>query len=131
MNTEKHKILVVDDESGFLELMKELLEEEGYDVLTAESGERGIEVLKKKNSISVVISDQKMSGISGVELLEAVKNSDPRIIRILISGSIDEYQLMKLASSGDLFWYASKPIDLMEVLDKIKIGIEQYEKNRG
>jgi CheY-like chemotaxis protein len=47
MITKKHKILVVDDELQFLELMKELLADEGYDVLTAESGEQGVDLPPK------------------------------------------------------------------------------------
>jgi response regulator RpfG family c-di-GMP phosphodiesterase len=129
MNIEKHKILIVDDEIEFLKLMKEFLEEESYNVLTAESGEKGIEILKENDPISVVISDQKMSGISGLEFLETVKKTNSRTIRMLISGSVGDTRLEELASSGDIFYYTAKPINLMTVLGKIESGIEQYEKN--
>jgi DNA-binding NtrC family response regulator len=131
MGIEKHKVLIVDDELPFLELMKELLEGEGYEALIAESGEQGVEVLKKNSPVSVVITDQKMEGMSGLELLKVVKETYPKTIGILISGSIDENELNKLASTGELFWYSLKPIDLNTVLDKIESGIKQYESNSG
>jgi response regulator RpfG family c-di-GMP phosphodiesterase len=128
MDMAKHKILVVDDELEFLELIKEFLEGEGYDVLTAESGEQGIEKLKMYSPISVIISDQKMGGMSGLEFLEFVKSNDPKTIRMLLSGDIDKDKMNKLVGDGDIFCYASKPIDLMTVLDNIASGIERYDK---
>ncbi len=128
MDMAKHKILVVDDEVEFLELIKEFLEGEGYDVLTAESGEQGVEIVKEHSPISVVITDQKMSAMSGLEFLEFVKSNDPKAIRMLLSGDIDEDKMNKLVSNGDIFCYIAKPIDLMAVLDNIVLGIEQYEK---
>ena len=129
MDIEKHKILLVDDELEFLKIMKEFLGNEGYEVLAAENGEEAVKKLKNESQIAIVISDQKMGGMSGMELFEAVNNIDERIIKILVSGSIDEVELEKLSDMGGVFWYTLKPIDLMEVLNKIESGIKQYEKN--
>ncbi len=84
-------ILVVDDEEGVLLLLDRMLEREGYkNVFLANSAETALETVYKEN-VSIILTDVKMPGIDGVELLEKVKKIDPSIIVIIITahGSID------------------------------------------
>lgn len=129
MSIKKHRVLIVDDEVEFLNLMKELLESEGYDIFTAKNGEEGVGVLKENSPVSVVIADRNMGAMSGLEFLRFVKNNYQKTIRILISGDIDKDQIVKLVDDGELFWYSSKPIDVMDILENIASGVEQYERD--
>lgn len=81
------KILIVDDETDILEILQDLLEEEGYNVTTFENPNQAIEHLKT-NKYDLIISDIKMPGMSGVEFLEVIKNfeSKPFSNFVFISG---------------------------------------------
>ena len=84
-------ILIVDDEKIVLDLLQRIMENEGYKkIFLADSAERALEILGKE-SIAVVLTDVKMPGMDGVQLLERVKEIDPSIIVIIITahGSID------------------------------------------
>jgi response regulator RpfG family c-di-GMP phosphodiesterase len=78
-------LLIVDDEVRILAALRRSLRREGYVILTAESGEAALQLLAER-SIDIVLSDHKMPGMSGVELLTAVVERSPRTSRILITG---------------------------------------------
>ena len=83
----KHKILCIDDEIHNLEALERLLRK-SHDIVLAESGLEGLEKLKE-HQFSLIISDQKMPNMTGVEfLMEAVKHQ-PNAIRILLTGYTD------------------------------------------
>lgn len=84
---ERHKILVVDDESANLRLLKRVLADE-YDVIEATSGAEGLERLKDYD-ISLIITDQRMPGLTGVQLLEQSLDFRPQAIKILLTGYTD------------------------------------------
>ncbi len=87
----EESILVVDDDENILDLLDRILKNEGYKkIFLADSAERALEILNKEN-IVVVLTDVKMPGMDGVQLLERIKEIDPSIIVIIITahGSID------------------------------------------
>ena len=63
----RHSILLIDDEEAILEIMAAMLADEGYDLLTAGSAEEGLALLKKTPDVSLIISDQHMPGMTGVQ----------------------------------------------------------------
>jgi putative two-component system response regulator len=79
-------VLVIDDEQIVRDLMVEILEEAGYEAESASTAERGLELLKE-DSISLVVSDIVMPGLSGLELLEAVRLSRPSLPIVLVTGA--------------------------------------------
>ena len=85
VHTLKESILVVDDDLLSLNLCRMTLSEEGYYIDIASSGEEALEMTKKKE-YSVIITDIRMSGISGIELLKEIKLKSPEVIIILITG---------------------------------------------
>jgi len=78
-------LLLVDDEEYILTALKRLLRRESYRVLTAPSGHEGLELLAK-NQVYVIISDQRMPGMMGVEFLRRAKDTYPDTVRIVLSG---------------------------------------------
>ena len=81
---ERHTILVVDDEKLILNSIKHVLRSENYHLLTAQSGIEGLKLLKKHN-VQLVISDQKMPKMTGVEFLKMVKVLYPEILTIMLT----------------------------------------------
>ncbi len=79
-------ILVVDDEAEVREILAETLEDFGYAVLTAASGEEALPVLARDGGVSMVITDVRMPGMSGLELAEEVRQRWPGVKVVLISG---------------------------------------------
>ena len=82
------KILVIDDERATLAMFRLFLGAYGYEVLTAENGAAGIEVLRKERP-SIVITDIKMPGMDGIEVLQQIKEIDPETEVIVITGHGD------------------------------------------
>jgi len=69
----KLKLLVVDDEESLRVICQDALEDEGYEVLTAEDGQEGLEILRKDSDIALVVSDLKMPRLNGIEFLRQAK----------------------------------------------------------
>ena len=108
MESKKTKILIVDDEESLRTLLGISLSHKGFDVFTAEDGRRGIEVFRQE-SPSIVITDIKMPGIDGLELLRQIRRVDPDTRVIVITGHGDmesAVESLKLEASD----FISKPV---------------------
>ena len=105
MNT----ILVVDDEPNYLIVFSELLKEEGFEVLTAESGENGLKIVKE-NELDLVITDMRMPGMDGLELLKAVKSFNRDLPVIMITATEAEERAQAAMKHGANA-YLLKPFD--------------------
>jgi response regulator RpfG family c-di-GMP phosphodiesterase len=129
---ERHKILVVDDESANLRLLKRVLADE-YDVIEATSGAEGLERLKDYD-ISLIITDQRMPGLTGVQLLEQSLDFRPQAIKILLTGYTDIQALIDAINSGKVYKYIPKPWDANELKLTVRRALEAYElkeRNEG
>jgi DNA-binding NtrC family response regulator len=113
---EKMKLMLVDDEEGFLITTKKLLQRKGIDVTTAKSGADALEVLAKEN-VHVVILDVKMPGMDGVATLKAIKSRNPLVEVIMFTGhaSVDTAVDGLMSGATD---YLTKPYDINELLSK-------------
>ena len=121
-----HNLLLVDDEPNVLAGVKRILRKEGYGIFTATSGRDGLEVLEKE-SISLLISDQKMPEMDGAEFLRTVKTLHPHTIRIMLTGQADIGVAMEAINQGEIFRFVTKPSDGGELKATIKLGLKQYE----
>ena len=108
-------ILVVDDEKNYLLVLKELLVEEGYEVLTAQSGADALAILNE-TELDLVVTDMKMPGMSGVELLEKLKQKDPQLPVVMMTAFGTVEKAVEAMKKG-AFDYISKPFD-NEILKK-------------
>lgn len=124
---EKHyTILCVDDEESILNSLKRTLRLKEYTVMTALSGDEGLEILKN-NKIDLVISDQRMPKMSGFEFLREVKQRHPTCTRIMLSGYSDFESLIKTINEGEIIHYISKPWDNEELKEIIKRTLEKNQ----
>jgi CheY-like chemotaxis protein len=111
------KILLVDDEEGIQMLYREELEEEGYEVISAYTGEEGLEKFKAE-SPDLVILDIQMPGINGIETLRQMKMENPKL-PVILSTAYNEYKQDLGAWASDEYLVKSSNInDLKEAVRK-------------
>jgi len=106
----KPKVLFVDDEPQVLETLSQLFEAD-YDVYTALGGEAALAVLEQQPDLAVVVSDQRMPGIKGVEVLAAARQRVPNATRILLTGFADADAAMDSVNMGEVFRYIKKTME--------------------
>ena len=134
----KNTILLVDDEDDLREVLDISLTDTGYDVLTAENGAQALNILKETD-VPVVITDIKMPGIDGIELLRKIKNNNPETEVIMLTGHGDLDLAIK-SLKHEATDFVTKPIndDVLELaiqraFDKIMIRqkLKEYDRNRA
>ena len=108
------KILFVDDEEINL-LNFRIIFQSRYEIITALSGEEGLDIFKKTEDIGLVISDQRMPGISGVELLSKVYEMAPDTIRVLLTAHSQVEYVLDAINRGQIYQYILKPWDTNEL----------------
>lgn len=109
----KGLVLCVDDEPGILRSLQWLLQKQ-FDVVTAPSGQQGLALLQD-NDFDVVISDQRMPGMSGAEFLREVRKVSPRALRILLTGYSDLQAILRSVNEGEVFRFINKPWNIAEL----------------
>ncbi|PIQ96021.1 MAG: hypothetical protein COV67_11860 [Nitrospinae bacterium CG11_big_fil_rev_8_21_14_0_20_56_8] len=127
------KILLVDDEKPHLELLKEVLSiyPEEISIHTATSGEEALAFVQRKGPFAVILSDYKMGGMTGLELLTCAGEIHPSTSRVMISGAMTRGELEKLKEEGIIHDFLVKPIDIDELIRKTKAGIMAFQGRSG
>lgn len=120
-----HKILVVDDELANVRLLKRVLGDE-YETLTALGGEEAVGILKE-HDIALIITDQRMPGVTGVQLLEQSLAIRPDSIKILLTGYTDVQALIDAINAGHVYKYIPKPWDADELKLTVRRALEAYD----
>lgn len=121
------KILLVDDEVNITKALRRLLMEyEQFEVVTANSGADGIALLETESDIGVVISDQRMPGMTGVEFLARARTLAPDAVRILLTGYADIEASIGAINQGAVFRYLTKPWKDDELLQVVSEAARGY-----
>ncbi|MDC7222776.1 MAG: response regulator [Spirochaetales bacterium] len=123
-----HNILFVDDEKNILTAMERIFHASPFHLFFAESGEEALEILKV-HSVSVIISDMKMPGMSGIELLKRSENYSPYATRIILSGYSDIQDILSAVNDGHVHNYLTKPWENERLKIVLYNGTISYEKN--
>lgn len=110
LSTAKPKILCVDDEPSVLEALRRLLRSD-FNVLTAESGEEALKLIEQNADLAVVLSDYRMEGLSGVELLRRSRTLVPNAVRAILSGQIELKQISEAINRAEIHRLILKPWD--------------------
>jgi two-component system, probable response regulator PhcQ len=121
-----HKILIVDDEPNVTEALKRVLHREPYEVLSANYANEALQILSY-NSISVVISDEKMPGMQGSEFLAMVYRHFPDTVRIMLTGHANLELAMRAINEGQIYRFFMKPCNEEEIRYTIRQAIQQKE----
>ncbi len=124
--TTKHPILLVDDEPEILFSLRGLLRRD-FEVHTAESGTEAIEVLKQ-HPIHVIMTDQRMPDMTGVQLLHRVAGEHPQAIRIVFTGYADIKAVIDAVNQGHIYRYITKPWDPDELLGVLRQACAAFDQ---
>lgn len=122
----KHRILLVDDEANVLRALQRTLADEDYELETALSGQDGLKLLDKEH-FTVIVSDQRMPVMTGVEFLKRVKGLSPNTIRIILSGYVEVNSILDAINEGEVFRFVHKPWNDEELKTVIRQSIKHYE----
>lgn len=122
----KYQVLCVDDEQNILRAIKRALFSLDVDLTLVDSGEKALAVMKEK-TIHVVISDMKMPGMTGAELLEQVAAHYPDTFRVVLTGFADIDATIKAVNQGRIHRYLQKPWDNQELINTIEEGLERIK----
>lgn len=121
-------ILVVDDEMDNLDLLKRTFRRE-YTVYTANSAQEALKLLEERE-FAVIVSDQRMPEMTGVELLQRAREKYPYTIRILLTGYTDINALVDAINMGHVYRYVTKPWSREEIVMTVKRAVEHYETTK-
>lgn len=119
------KILCLDDETDNLEALERIFRKK-YVVLKANSAQKAFEVLDQNPDIAVIVSDQRMPVITGVEFLQKSIVSHPETARILLTGYTDIESVIESINKGEIYRYVTKPWDPVDLLGTVNEASEKY-----
>ena len=122
-------VLCVDDEANILAALKRSLHGAGYGVLTAAGGEQALALLAQ-TPVDVVVSDMRMPGMDGAQLLEQVHERWPQVVRILLTGQANMDATVAAINRGRILRYISKPWDELDLLSAVREGVERQALER-
>jgi len=124
---ERPTLLLVDDEPDLLLSLEGLLRQE-FHLFTAQSGSDALQIVKNE-TIHVIMSDQRMPGMMGDELLAQVAKGSPATIRILLTGYADIQDVIRALNTGGLYRYLTKPWDLDELMEVLHDAAALYAEH--
>lgn len=123
------RVLVADDEEDILELLSELLHRWGYDPVTAKNGREALETFKKQH-FDLVLTDLKMPEMDGLELLRKIREEDPRVPALVLTGYPTIDSAIQAMQEG-AYDYLIKPINPDELRFRIQKALAQSEQIRS
>ena len=122
------KILIVDDEAANLRLLERLFRSQ-FQVISASSGSQALELLSQ-HDVAIIISDQLMPGMTGIEFLKRTAEISPYTIRIILTGYTDVNALVEAINSRIIYKYVSKPWINEDLQQTVTRGLESYKANK-
>jgi len=122
----QYTILVVDDEPPIRDLLRDALSREPYDVLCAGSAKEALAILAKE-PVDVVISDEKMPGMSGSEFLAMARQQYPHTIRMILTGHASLETAIRAINEGEIYRFFTKPCNMVDLIVTIRQALRQKE----
>lgn len=117
------KILIVDDEESILSALTRLFRREDFEIITVNSAKKGLSILENEE-ISLIISDNRMPAISGVEFLARAKDIAPDAVRIMLTGYADLEASIDAINKGEVYRFISKPWSDEELKITVRQSLE-------
>jgi len=119
------RILIVDDEEAILETMAFTFMDL-YEVFSTSDPQKALAILEENQPVAVVITDQRMPGMTGVELLKQVYDRFPETVRIILTGFADSETTIRAINDGHIYGYINKPWEPDELKTIVKRGVELH-----
>jgi Nif-specific regulatory protein len=123
----KTAILIIDDDEGSCETLKDIFEEEGYSIVSALDGKSGLETIRRRR-FQVALVDIKLPDIDGVHLIKLIKQKDPHLYIIMITAFATIENTIEALNRG-AYSYFTKPLNIEEVKTRINKAIEHYRND--
>ncbi len=124
--TVKRCMLVVDDEPDVCDSVKNLLRHD-FEVLVAHSAEEGYRVLQERE-VHVIMTDQRMPQVTGVEFLSRVRTRHPQAIRMLFTGFSDIDSIVSAINQGHVYRFLTKPWEPEDLLSSVREAAVEYDR---
>ncbi|MFH0945070.1 MAG: response regulator [Planctomycetota bacterium] len=124
-----YRILVVDDEPNVTAGLLKVLRKEPYEILSANSAAEALVTLSSQ-AVQVVISDERMPGMTGAEFLAEVRKRHPLIVRMMLTGHASTEAAIKAINEGEVYRFFTKPCNADELAATIRQALSQYELAR-
>ncbi|CAN5404175.1 sigma-54 dependent transcriptional regulator [soil metagenome] len=124
LDVKRYPILIVDDEQDNLDAFRFNFRKT-FDILTATSGPEALAILAEKD-VAVIVTDQRMPKMTGVELLREVRNKTPETVGIILTAFTDVAVLIEAITLGQVYRYITKPWDAKEVRGVLQYALERY-----
>jgi response regulator RpfG family c-di-GMP phosphodiesterase len=121
----KSKILFVDDEPFVLDALRRVFQNEDFQVLFASSGLEAIGIMEN-SSVQMIVSDFRMPGMNGGELLRVVSERWPDSVRVILSGYADIASVVSAINDGQIYKFVTKPWRNEELQEIVRTGVEKY-----
>lgn len=122
-------VLLVDDDPFMLAVLGEMLADEPYRVLSAASGEEGLELLRRE-AVEVILCDQSMPGMSGTEMLSRAATLYPHTVRLMLTGQQDMAGIEAAVHSGVADAHYAKPVSAKSLRERMAEALRQQEARR-
>src|SRR5882762_6739108 len=122
----KHTLLVVDDETDVCDSVHDLLRRE-FTVLKARSAEEGLKLMRA-NEVHIIMTDQRMPKVSGVELLKSIRAGHPQAIRMLFTGYADIDSVIAAINQGHIFKFLKKPWQPADLEEAVREAAMEYDR---
>jgi DNA-binding NtrC family response regulator len=124
--SKKHTLLVVDDEADVGDSVHDLLRRE-FRVLKARSAEEGMKLMRD-NEVHIIMTDQRMPKVTGVELLRSIRAGHPQAVRMLFTGYADIDSVIAAINQGHVFGFLKKPWQPDELENAVREAAAEYER---
>jgi len=119
-------LLLVDDEVNVLKSLSRLFADEPYRTMTASGGDEALAILERER-VHVVLSDNRMPGMTGTELFQRVKKRWPQVIRIMVTGFADVQAIMEAVNEGAIYKFITKPWNDDDIKLSVRLALQQYQ----
>lgn len=123
------KVMLVDDEPQVLTALRRNLEHR-FNLYCADSGEEALILLEAEGPFAAVVSDMRMPGMNGVELLSEILRISPQTVRIILSGQSDIHDVIRAINSGAVFRYHTKPVSTEILIESLEVALLQHEREK-
>jgi response regulator RpfG family c-di-GMP phosphodiesterase len=122
----KYTLLIVDDEPDVCDSVHDLLRRE-FRVLKAHSGQEGFRLMQEEE-VHIIMTDQRMPQITGVELLAKVKSRNPKAVRLLFTGYADLESIIAAINQGHVYQFLKKPWQPEDLQHAVRQAAVEYER---
>ena len=122
----KHTLLVVDDEADVCDSVHDLLRRE-FRVLRARNADEGLKLMRE-NEVHIIMTDQRMPKVTGVELLTSVMRGHPQAVRMLFTGYADLESIIQAINQGHIYKFLKKPWQPTDLEEAVREAAAEYER---